>query len=84
MEVFMNEQKKSSDANGTPRMMTMIKRIICIVGVILLVSLYIATLILAVLGKPGTEKLFLASAFCTILVPIFLYVIVWLQGVLKK
>lgn len=62
------------------------KQIMAIAGVIIIVSLYLATFILAfAAGKSETAAmLFRAALASTIMVPIFLYVIVWLRKVLAQ
>lgn len=49
------------------------KRIFAILGVVLLVSLYLLSLISAMFAKPYAGGLFMASLFCTIVIPILLY-----------
>ena len=55
------------------------KRILAIIGLVLIVLLYAATLILAFIGSPSTSGLLMASLFCTIVVPVIIYVwqLVW-------
>ncbi|HEX3076531.1 MAG TPA: hypothetical protein VHQ24_06695 [Lachnospiraceae bacterium] len=50
------------------------KRIIAIAGIVILVSLYLLSLIFAILNTPLSNKLFKVSIFCTIAIPIFIYV----------
>ena len=49
------------------------KRIIAGVGAILLVLMYVATLIFALIDHPATENLFIGSLICTGVVPVHLY-----------
>ena len=60
------------------------KQILAIIGIVVILALYIATLIFAVFDIPGRDKLFLASAFCTVLIPVLLYIYLWIYKVLKK
>ena len=55
------------------------KRILAIIALVLIVLLYAATLILAFIGSPSTSRLLMASLFCTIVVPVIIYVwqLVW-------
>ncbi|HJA71915.1 MAG TPA: hypothetical protein IAA07_10140 [Candidatus Lachnoclostridium stercoravium] len=55
------------------------KRILAIIALVLIVLLYAATLILAFIGSPSTSGLLMASLFCTIVVPVIIYVwqLVW-------
>lgn len=49
------------------------KRILAIIGVVLLVGMYLATLILAIFDRSASMSMFKAAAACTILIPIMLY-----------
>ena len=55
--------------------MKRIKMIVALVAVVLLVGLYVATLISALLVTPATKELFLASTVATVMIPILLYVL---------
>lgn len=50
-----------------------LKRFVALFGVVLLVSLYIVSLISAIFAKPYANGLFMASLFCTIVIPILIY-----------
>ncbi len=50
-----------------------LKRILAIIGVILILSMYILTMIFAFGKDPRTQSLFLGALGCTILVPVFLW-----------
>lgn len=49
------------------------KRIFAIIGIVILASLYLSSIISAFLNKPYAKELFFASLFCTITVPILIY-----------
>lgn len=55
--------------------MEKIKRIVALVGVILLLGLYGATLVSACLVTPATRDLFMTSLVATVMIPILLYVL---------
>lgn len=55
--------------------MKKIKRILALLGVVLLAGMYVATLISAFLATPATRDLFLASVVATVMIPILLYVL---------
>lgn len=55
--------------------MKKVKRIAALVGVVLLVGLYAATLVSAFMATPATHDLFMASAVATVMIPILLYVL---------
>ena len=52
-----------------------IKRILALLGIIIVVGLYLATLILAVTGSEHTMGLLMATLFASIAVPVFIYVV---------
>lgn len=49
------------------------KRILALSGVILLVAMYVATLVFALLDSPNSFVLFKASIYCTIVIPVIVY-----------
>ncbi len=53
--------------------MKKIKRIAAMVGVILLVGMYVATLVLALSSSPQAQNLLMASIVCTVVVPVLIY-----------
>lgn len=59
------------------------KRILALIGVILLLSLYIITLISAITSTPATPGLFKACIYSSILIPILLYAYMLIYRVLK-
>lgn len=50
-----------------------LKRIAALIGALLLVGLYLSTLVFALMGSPNSKNLLMASVFCTIAIPVFLY-----------
>ena len=60
------------------------KRILAIIGIILLVCLYIVTLVLAVIGNENTTPWFMACICATIIVPILIWVYTWLYNRLRQ
>lgn len=62
------------------------RRILALVGVILIAGLYIATFVLAVVVNSSelTRMLFRAALVSTVMIPVFLYVVIWLHRVLSK
>lgn len=51
----------------------MSKRIIAFIGIVLIVIMYLITAICAVVAKPETNQLFMASIVMTIIVPIVIW-----------
>lgn len=64
--------------------MKKIKQILAIIGVILLVSLYLTTLILAIFGNPNTMNLFFASIVATVVIPVLLWAYSMIYRLLKN
>ena len=60
------------------------KRIIAGVGAVILVLMYIATLIFALIDHPKTENLFIGSLVCTGVVPVLLYGYMLFYKVMSK
>lgn len=53
--------------------MRRIKRILAVMGIVLLVLMYLVTLLSAVFDRGSSMALFRASVICTVLVPILLW-----------
>lgn len=49
------------------------KRILALAGVVLLVAMYAATLVFALIDSPHSFALFKASVYCTIVIPVIIY-----------
>lgn len=49
------------------------KRILALSGVVLLVAMYVATLVFALMDSPNSFVLFKASVYCTIVIPVIVY-----------
>lgn len=60
------------------------KRILAIVGVILLVSLYLITFISALTASEHSQAFFQASLFSTIIIPILIYAYMLIYRVTRK
>ena len=65
-------------------MNTKVKRIMAVIGIIILVGLYITTLILAIFGNEHTNSWFMACIAATVIIPIMIWVYSWLYKLLKK
>ncbi len=60
-----------------------LRRVLALIGVILLVGLYLSTLILALIGNPAFSRLFLAAVLSTIAVPVILHLFLMLNNARK-
>lgn len=77
----MKDDKKKEDNNKKKASPKQIAAIICIV---LLVGMYVATLIVALLDFPGSDRLFAACLVATIGLPILLWIYIWLFQKVKE
>lgn len=64
--------------------MNKIKRILALIGVLILVGIYIVTFISAIFTTPATDALWKASIYCTVAVPVLLYAYMLIYKILKK
>lgn len=60
------------------------KQIAAIIGIVLLVSLYVGTFIVACLDLPDKGHLFAACLVATVGLPILLWICIWAMGKFKK
>ena len=63
--------------------MKKVRRILAIIGIVVLVALYICTLVSALFDSATTMGFFKASVAMTILVPVILYAMIMFTRVLK-
>lgn len=63
--------------------MKKLKQIFALLGVILLLAMYGSTLVFALLDHPNAGGMLMASIYCTIIVPVFLYAILLAAKVIK-
>lgn len=77
----MSEQKKEnrSEAKSSKRKVTS-RQIVAIAGIALLVLLYIITLIVAVVDRTESGRWFWICLFCTIALPLLIWIYTWLYG----
>lgn len=73
----MSQDKKEKKTGG-------LKRILALIGVILLAALYITTLVCAIINSPFSVQMFKASIAMTILVPVLIYGYRLIYKVLKS
>ncbi len=64
--------------------MKKIKRILALLGAILLLAMYGSTLVFALMDHPDAGNLLMGSIYCTIIVPVFLYAVLLAARVLGK
>ena len=61
-----------------------VRRILALVGVILLVLLYVSTLVFSLMSGELAHDLLRASIFCTVLIPVMIYGYTLIYRLLKK
>lgn len=60
------------------------KRIAAILGIVLLFGLYVVTLIVAIVDRGSSGKLFMACLIATVAVPLLLWIYIWMYGVMTN
>ena len=60
------------------------KQIVAIIGIILLVSLYIITLIVAFVSPAGAGALFQACLVASFAIPFLIWIYIWMYGKITK
>ena len=53
--------------------MKKLKRIMALIGAILLIAMYVVTLIHGLMASPATKNMLMASIACTVILPCLLY-----------
>ncbi len=56
------------------------KQIAALAAVVLLAALYLVTLLLAVFDSSASGALFRLSAICTVVIPLFAWIFIWIYG----
>ncbi len=64
--------------------MKKVKRIIALLGIILLLALYVATLILAIIGSEEALNLLKAAIYATVVLPVLLWAYSFIYRLIKK
>lgn len=64
--------------------MKKIKRLLAVIGILLLASMYVLTLVLAILDDPNTMNAFRASIYCTVLIPVLIWAYTFVYKLLKN
>ena len=64
--------------------MQKLRRILALLGVVILIGMYVVTLIFALSSSPNANNMLMASIVCTVVVPCLLYGIMLLTRVLDR
>ena len=78
----MNEAQSSRTPNSGKKITS--KQVIAIIGIVLLVLMYIATLIAAIADSSASGRLFWMCLYATIVIPILIWVYTWMYGKLTQ
>lgn len=79
MREYMNHLDNSNNVSDQKRQITS-KQVVAIIGVLLLVLLYIATLIVAIFDNSESGRWFMTCIFATVAVPILIWIYTWMYG----
>lgn len=87
----MEEMKKTNEANEanndriakSGKKITS-KQVVAIIGIVLLVLMYIATLIAAIVDSSASGRLFWVCLYATVVIPILIWVYTWMYGKLTQ
>lgn len=60
------------------------KQVLAILAIVILLGLYIATFLFALMDSPNSGRMFQACLFATIGVPLLLWIYMWGYGILTK
>ena len=60
------------------------KQIVAVIGLLLIVGMYVASFVFALMAKPGAEGMFMASLVATVIIPIVLYIFIALDKVARR
>lgn len=60
------------------------KRIVALIGIILLLSLYVVTLLVAIFDRSESGKWFMTCLVASVFLPLLIWVYIWLYGVITN
>lgn len=60
------------------------KQILAVIGIILLVLLYLSTLVCAIIDRTETMRLFMASIFATVVIPVLIWAYTFIYRLIHK
>ncbi len=60
------------------------KRILAILGIVVLIGIYLVTLVFAFLDHPMKASMMYASLYATVVVPVLIYAFLFIGKLLKK
>lgn len=81
-DIKINEAQSSRTPNSGKKMTS--RQVVAIIGIVLLVLMYIATLIAAIADSSASGHLFRMCLYATIVIPILIWVYTWMYGKLTQ
>lgn len=60
------------------------KRILALIGVVLLAGMYVSTLVFALMKHENASNMLMASILCTVIIPVLLYAYTLIYRVLNR
>ncbi len=60
------------------------KQVLAIIGIVILLSLYLVTLVTALMAKPYAHKMFITSLFASMVIPVFIYAFILIDKSFRK
>ncbi len=64
-------------------LMVRAKRVLAVIGIVILAGMYAATLVFALSNNPDSSKWLIASIVCTVVIPVMIWVIQLVYKLLK-
>lgn len=65
--------KNNENGNFIQRHYKKIRQVSALIGIVILVLIYIVALIAALISSPSANSLFMASLYCTLVIPCLIY-----------
>lgn len=81
-DIKKNTAQSSRTTNSGKKMTS--KQVVAIIGIVLLVLMYIATLIAAIVDSSASGHLFWVCLYATVVIPILIWVYTWMYGKLTQ
>lgn len=81
----MEENKITAGENTpAPKKKITSKQVVAIIGIVLLVLMYVATLIVSIFDSSASGRLFWMCLFSTMAIPLLIWIYTWMYGKLTQ
>jgi uncharacterized membrane protein len=77
-------KENNTSSTGKTSNTSKAKRVVSMIGVIILLGLYLFSLVAAIMAKPYANGLFLTSIYATVIIPVFIYVFLLMNRIFGK